>query len=51
LLQLNKVNICEKAVADEKMGSFVMDGYFYVLTTIDLFVLCFMFYVHTHTSE
>ena len=50
LLQLNKVNICEKAVADEKMGSFVMDGYFYVLTTIDLFVLCFMC-ILTHLSE
>lgn len=50
MLQLNKVNICEKAVADEKMGSFVMDGYFYVLTTIDLFVLCFMCLL-THLSE
>ena len=50
MLQLNKVNICEKAVADEKMGSFVMDGYFYVLTTIDLFVLCFMC-ILTHLSE
>ena len=50
MLQLNKANICEKAVIDEKMGSFVMDGYFYVLTTIDLFVLCFMC-ILTHLSE
>ena len=50
MLQLNKVNTCEKAVVDEKMGSFVMDGYFYVLTIIDLFVLCFMC-ILTHLSE
>ena len=50
MLQINKANICEKAVIDEKMGSFVMDGYFYVLTTIDLFVLCFMC-ILTYLSE
>ncbi len=47
---LNKVNICEKAVADEKMERFAMNGYFYVLTTIDFFVLCFMC-ILTHLSE
>ena len=32
------------------MEKFVMNGYFFVLTTIDLFVLCFMC-ILTHLSE
>ena len=38
----------KKQLQMKKMGSFVMDGYFYVLTTID--VLCFMC-ILTHLSE
>ena len=40
----------KKQLQMKKMGSFVMDEYFYVLTTIDLFVLCFMC-ILTHLSE